>query len=1018
MLKKYYFSSNEESKVIKNRILKVCIILIVFTSFNIHAVPYSLNTKISLDIVNEPVKNVSIELSVSGTVVDINGTPIPGASVVEKGTTNGAATDFDGNYTITVSNANSVLVFRSIGFESKEVVVGNQTIINVTLKEDAQSLDEVVITGIRASQQRAVALKREAVGFVDAITSESAGKLPDANIAEALQRVSGVTISRTRGQGDFISIRGLGPEFARGTLNGRSIVSASTSNNSVLSGGTQTGTGRATNFDVLPSDIIETIEVFKTSSAELTEGGIGGVVNIKTVKPIDHGNKFGLNAKGISFFDRSLSPSISGYGSWSNKEKTFGAFGNVSYSNRLIRQDVARSYSYSPGSRADELIGTEYEDNVFPFSITDRIDEDRERITASGTFQWRPSAKTDITFDATYSRRNLFYDGKQANIRTIPLTGTNPDLDSFVLDANGNMVEYVLDAPIFLNSENQTAKDDLLSLGLNIEQQLGTWKTILDASIASTNSDYNFTRAALRVPGSSDDFLISYRTYIKDGIVQVEPLENFDFSDPANFEAREFTIFNIDTDDFEFATKLDLEKELNSDIFSKFKTGIRFRIRDRGTMFNSFLDGLPVSSTDGAIALNLADSGASYESNTGSDFLEGKYSNGLYNDFIFVSDPQEFKRLHEEAGGTFEFVFDPNESFDVEENTFAFYSQLDINGVLGDIPVTGDVGFRLVNTNVIVDGQIQDIGLTKVDPSDPDPNAPQVTRFIGEQTPFTFKNNYFNFLPSINLRFEAAQDVFLRMAYSKSITRPQFTALGGFDFNATTNVVNSAGNPNLKPYESDNFDIGLEWYTSRTGVIGISFFRKNLSSFVTTVTFDDFEALGNVWDNYTTFENQGDGSITGTEISFQQPLRFLPEPLDGLGIIANATFADGELNLNDGTPISFPGVSDFSFNSALYYDKGGKLQGRVAYTFRDDFLITASDVFGHEQYNDGYGQLDASLSYRITDNITLFGDAINLTNSKNQLYASNTTSPAYNLERPTSYEVTGVRYAFGVRVSF
>ena len=205
------------------------------------------------------------------------------------------------------------------------------------MKEDASALDEVLLTGIRASQQRAVAIKRSSIGFVDAITSESAGKLPDANIAEALQRVPGIAIQRTRGQGDFISIRGLGPEFARGSLNGRSLVSASTSRNTILGGGATQGTGRAANFDVLPSDIIETIEVFKTSSADHVEGGIGGSVNIKTVKPIDFGDKYGFNLRGTSFLGRDLSPSISGYASAVNDDETFGGFiTSVSYTHLTL----------------------------------------------------------------------------------------------------------------------------------------------------------------------------------------------------------------------------------------------------------------------------------------------------------------------------------------------------------------------------------------------------------------------------------------------------------------------------------------------------------------------------------------------------------------------------------------------------------------------------------------------------------------------------------------------------------
>lgn len=960
--------------------------------------------------------NVQQGFELSGTITDTNGQPLPGANILEKGTDNGTQTDIDGSFTINISDKNATLVISYLGYLTQEVAVDGKSSLKITLQENAAALDQILITGIRASQQRSVAIKRNSVGFVDAITAESAGKLPDANLAEALQRVAGVSISRTRGQGDFISIRGLGPEFSRGSLNGRSIVSASTTRNTVLSGGTTIGTGRATNFDVLPSDIIETIEVFKTSAAEHIEGGIGGSVNIKTAKPITLGNKFGFNVKGVSFMGRGISPSISGYGSWANKDETFGVLASISYSNRKIREDAARTFAYRLASQSGALAGTAFENEIFPFSsLPEIIEEDRERFTINSSLQWKPSEKTDIVADITYSKRNLDYIGRQANIRVNPLNGTNPVLESIVVE-NGSVQSWTGGSPIFLSTNTQFSEDDIFSTGINISQELGKWTGILDVSYGGTATKFVTSGAALRVPGGDPNFIIPYNTTIgNEGFIEVESLTDFDFSDSSNYTTRNTGFGQTDITDGEFATKLDFNRKLNG-FFSEFKTGLRYRSRSRA---NDLLtqDG-PIRDTDGnPLLLSPTDLGITLVGGS-SDFLNGEYSNGLYSEFVFIPNVEEWRAAHEAAGGVISFTDDPNNAYKITENTAAIYAQLDIDHKLGSIPLKGNVGVRVISTDISVTGDRQNLALTPLDPNDPDPNAPQIVSFVGNLVPFENTGNYVSVLPSVNLKAELFSDFYLRTAYSKTITRPQFVNMAGFSYNATNRVANSVGNPGLEPYESSNFDIGLEWYTGSTGAIGFTFFNKSLSSYVTPVNFLNVEDFGVVWDSYNTFDNQGKGNISGAEITFQQPLKFLPGKLKGLGVIANFTFTNGNLELNDGTEVAFPGISDFSYNTALYFDNGGKFQGRLAYTFRDDFLILASDVFGQEQYNDSYGQLDASLSYKVTKNITVFGEGINLTNERNILYSSNQTNPANGLDRPTAYEITGVRGAFGIRASF
>ena len=219
---------------------------------------------------------------------------------------------------------------------------------NVYSQESAEVVvEEVVVRGIRKSVQESLNVKRENTNFVDAISAEDVGKLPDSNIAEALQRVAGVSIQRNRGEGDFVSIRGLGPEFVRSTINGYTLLSATESREATRNGGVKNSSGRKTNFDLLPAVMIGSLEVVKSPSAEHVEGGMGGVVDVHSHRPIELGRQIVGSAKGgYRLFNEDVEPSVSGLFSWVNEDETFGWLGSVSYSERYIREDNIDGYGW------------------------------------------------------------------------------------------------------------------------------------------------------------------------------------------------------------------------------------------------------------------------------------------------------------------------------------------------------------------------------------------------------------------------------------------------------------------------------------------------------------------------------------------------------------------------------------------------------------------------------------------------------------------------------------------------
>ncbi len=974
-----------------------------------------------IDAVSAIVK--PIEIPITGKVVNQKGEALEGISVSIKGIKGkGTRTSKDGSFAIQVPNNDVVLVFSSVGYAKAEVPVNGRTFIEVRLKESVGELAGVVVKGIRAAQQNSLNIKRRSNEFLDAITAEDAGKLPDKNIAEALQRVPGIAIQRNRGEGDFISIRGLGPQFVEGTINGRTLVSATESLNSTISGGQQSSTGRETNYDILPSELIESIEVFKTGAAEQTEGGIGGVVNIKTAKPLTLGNKYAFSVRGNEYtFNNKVSGDFSGIGSWVNQDKTFGGLLNVNYSNRRIREDIAESFGYGP----EGLFGAKntFDTNgggkanvtnvYFPFSSNlESFNEERKRFTVNGALQWAPSANTNISLDLLYSCRNLFHATTQLIFLTQPLgsyigtPATNPDgsvvWPGLKVSSSNTATNYSIKSldvsPVY---DEQKSTDNVYNTGLNITHKTSDgWKFNFDAAYARADGAFGFQRIVFEKSAAS----LPIDVNITPNYIVATP-QSPDALSAANLVTRNTQITNRTNHDREYSIKTDAEKTVNSSFISSLKFGFRYSNREKD-----------ISESDGGVDRNAAKNpvvlNATNVPNAPgvSNFLGGGFPLNYSN----VSFPTNINQIYNQliqAGAVKTDTYNPNQSFNVNEQTFGGYFQANLKGTLGDVPFTGNVGVRLVNTKSDVTSFIQSFTITQGAGGVGIPNP------TGGITNVSTNSSYTSFLPSLNLKFQASDNAFFRVAFSKSLTRPLFSDLGGLSVNFTQLFVNKYGNSALKPYESSNYDAGFEWYTPGGGIISTNFFYKNLASFITNVTTNNVTFLGVQYRSFSQPENQAGGSILGNEITFQQPFKFLPGFLSGFGVIANFTFSDGKLNLNNGQPSAFPGVSRNSLNSALYYDNGGKFQARLAYTYRGKYLVLPSDVFAQEIWHNSYGQLDGSVNYEIKKGFNIFADVTNLNNAIDRTFSSSTASPAYDQSRPLSYGYTGIRIALGLRLT-
>ncbi len=903
---------------------------------------------------------------------------------------------------------------------------------NVFSQEEV--LEEVVVKGIRKSVQEALTAKQENTNFVDAISAEDVGKLPDSNIAEALQRVTGVAIQRNRGEGDFVSIRGLGPNFVRSSLNGRTLLSATESRHATRSGGVDSSTGREINFDVLPSEIISSLEVVKSPSAEHVEGGLGGVVDIHTQRPLDLGNKVVGSVKGAyRVFNEDAEPAVSGLFSWVSEDKSFGWLGSVSYSKRYIREDNNDSYGYWPfdaagsidsnGDGSGDLTGV-----ILPFSTNPAVyQEDRERLTLQSTLQWESGNGHELTADLLYSERNIENLGALAEAGTCCLSFgfdgfyfgsgaagvTNPDgslqASGIAVNDNNTATAYTMSSQVISATDEQDIDDELLSLGLNYGFVLSDWADFnVDVSYSEAEGKLNFQRTSMQTTGA-----VPFELQIGGDQLNLKRLAGGpDLSDVSSYTTRNADAVDRYNDDSELAIGLDA-------VFaSRLKAGIRYRDRTKDvhdrTTFNVNTDSFSAAGVTETFSV-----GNFVDGDTPFPFGE-----------IAFSDVASLKAhiIANNPGASFDSVYVPSDSYDTDERTLAGYIQLDLEGEVGSIPYAGNVGVRIVRTDTDITGFFKPF---RID-NDEDTGNLGKTVFLSEDiSEETISSDYINVLPSLNLRFELQDDLFLRFAANKSVTRPTFKQLSpGLGIANPTNRFATAGNPGLVAYEAVNYDLGIEWYFADSSAVYIGAFWKTIDEFIGGSTTVDpnhgnpeadgdgdgvpdglgssVEFFGVGFASVTQPLNQGEAEIIGLEAGYQQAFD------NGFGYILNATVIDSSAEFTsgakEGEKIPFTGVSDYSYNLTGYYENHG-FQARLAYSFRSEFVTLPSDVFGNTLYVDDYGQLDASISYLFNDNITIFVNGLNLTDEYANIYSD---SP----DRPVSLSYVGTRIEFGVRGSF
>ena len=858
------------------------------------------------------------------------------------------------------------------------------SISTIGQEDEEDSVEEVIVTGYKASLESAKDVKKNADRIVDSIVALDVGKLPDSNVAEALQRVTGIQIERARGEGSRVAIRGLSADLNRAEINGMAFAG--------------TGTSREADFRNVPSDFISRIDVIKSPTASMTDGAMGGWINIVTRRPFDNEGRQILGSvkmRGGPGIDTDISdeysPETSFYVSNTFSDQ-FGAsftYHNVQHDSRAdILEDLFNSY-YDVDGDGD----SEYFPHL-PRYFQSIYTEARDAYT--GSLQFRPSDDLELILDVTHSERDTEVSNYVNNFINWIAPPTN------ITEVNDTVMAFDVAAAWFqtLSSEfDEFRETDTVSL-------TSTWDVSEDVTVSglfgSSSGTYD-NPLFNAVPMNPSVGATSFSTVGKDNIW----VSNYDYDSAQDASTLPWFLMThsqqlIEQD--ETLAQLDVEYIVDSGAISS----IVFGIQNRSTSFDSIGVELPRNFFGLDAARAFVGNDAVYDAFLANVMVQIPGSFGDQYDslpgvpsYFYVPDTDlttsTFYTAEELANlrNYDESVLTYGKVWDIEESITAAYIQMNIDSTFNGLPLTGNFGIRYVKTDTDTSGY------GNADVNDP----------------VSFKGNYSDVLPALNLKLDISDELVARIAASSVISRPTITDLVPRLTYNSVQLEASGGNPDLDPFRADQLDVIFEFYPSEDTSYAIGIFYKDVESFVENQQVArDLFGDGQIY-RFSTPVNGDGAKIKGLELAASHYF----SNFDGLGISGNYTYVDStsmSVSQVTGKNLPFIGLSETSYNLAIFYEQGS-LSSRLAYNYRDDRLLTStgSGVFPTVTpvFIEEYASLDGSVSYSFDVQgvpVSVFLSATNLTDEYERQIGEGGNN------RNVGTIAWGPTYELGFRVSF
>lgn len=917
-----------------------------------------------------------------------------------------------------------------LGVASASVVAMSASAQEAAPASGQGAVEEIIVTGFRESLNAALELKRDAIGAVDSIVAEDIADFPDLNLAESIQRIPGVAITRQGGEGRQISVRGLGPQFTRVRINGMEAL-ATTGGTDAVGG---VNRGRNFDFNIFASELFNSINVSKSSSADQEEGSLGATVDLSVARPFDYdGFTFVTGAQlGYNDLQEDVDPRATALISNVWGDGTFGALLSVAYTDREFRDDGSSAVRWQRGGwNAGNLAGyqgTAPSLDAMNASFRPRIprydlyDNTQERLGVTASFQFAPSDRTQFAFDAMYADLQSTRTEQFLEMPNFSSGLGAVDVLQVEIDPTTNNMVYGLFNDVDIRSEQRydELETKFTQYTLTGSHQFSDTVTLSGmAGRAKSEFDNPIQTTLLWDIADADGVSFDYR-----GDSRL-PALNYGSADVANAAA--WTL-----------SQIRLRPQTNDNTFDNYGLDLKWEMSDRmalkfGAQYKTF-EFVTTSArreSEGDVDAQQAVPTSEYASqrtysDSGLDLPAGNTNVWVVPD-VRLATPIFDLTNYELYGVSTE--YDLNNNFSVNEDDTGAYVQFEFSADLGSIPVRGNVGVRYVETQQETTGWARD----------PSGN-----------TQLTVEHDYDNTLPSLNLVAEITDEFLIRFGAAKAMSRANLGLLNpgtSLSISGNNKTVNS-GNPFLDPIEADTYDLSFEYYFASESLVSLAVFYKDIGSFVQTIratgdfsenpfglpdsaaiaqcesSIDDFDPTDadqvadclQGW-GFNLPTNTPGGDLKGVEISYQQPFTFLPGFFSNFGVQMNYTYVDSEVAyLNTAGEIqteeTLTGLSKNSANATLYWDNG-TVMARISGAYRDEYLTTVpgrnnNDVEGTaETFN-----LDFSSRWSVTDSFDLTFEALNLTDEFEDQWVDSVGN------RLSYYHHTGRQYFLGARYKF
>ncbi|MBL6957014.1 MAG: TonB-dependent receptor [Chlorobium phaeobacteroides] len=862
--------------------------------------------------------------TITGRVVDeVDGLPLPGANISVKGTSKGSITGQDGRYRLeNVSGATAVIEASYIGYVKSDIPItlspGKAVIKNIRLKPGVLISEEITVVGeLLKGQAKALNQQKNDVNVTNVVASDQIGKFPDSNIGDALKRIPGISVFNDQGEARFGHVRGTEPRFNSVTVNGERIPSAEAEN-------------RTIQLDLVPSDMIQTIEVTKALTPDMDADAIGGSINLVTKIPAEE--RFSLSAGGgLNFLDGTGGERYQFGGTYGNRfaDEKLGVLFSLSYDNNDFGSDNIEG-EWDAGNDGIE--------GIKEFQVR-KYDVQRIRRSFSGALDYRFNENHILKFNGIYNWRDDF-----ENRYRIKYKDLDEDFATVERETKGG-------------TENDARLEDqrMMSFTLGGEHDFGKLDLDWQASYSKASEDRPNERY-INFRAKNQPFTVDISNPEKPFVTVLNPDVSGGISDSEDWKLKELTEEHQYTEDIDKNFGLNFNYAATDALAFKFGGKIRDKKKKRD---NDFYEYEPVD--EDAFRDEVF---ANLKNETKDHFLPGnKYKSGVFVSNKFLGgldlDGDDFDKelVKEGLAG----------NFDAKEQIKAVYAM-----------ATWDISD---NTTLLGGARLEHTR-----------NEYDAFKYFADEDSLAAvtgkPSDYTNVLPYVHLRYNVNDQTNIKLAYTHSLARPNYFDLAPYQEIVAEDEEIKLGNPALEPTLSKNVDLMIEHYLSDIGILSAGVFYKSISDFIVTKK-EDVDYSGDTFEQFQPV-NAGDGTLMGIETAAQFQLPFIP----GLGLYLNYTYTHSEIDNFDikgreGDDLPLPGNPEHTANASIAYENG-PFNIRLSGNYHSDFIDAEEGSIGENKWEDRYYDssftLDLNGGYRMSDIVQLYFEVSNLTNQPLRFY--------------------------------